>query len=430
MYKDYSNDIWDYLIYMPYMPSRSDRDALLGIEDKKRVKIWDYFFRIKPEDVGAPQQQEIKSIQEWVEAEINRHNQEIEGINLLINDLKRATGKEKLRRLIYGSGSLLLGFFLLNYVTSNLYLEKTLVFLCLSPIILYSLITLTGIAVLHINEGLRLREFKKQTRDLRDSHKEKVDVARKRIRNLRLHIKELQGQIPAPPSSLEVRQWLNEDFAKLWEKTKDATGLGNRLLTIRGLENPIPVLGPGELQHSERIPPQYTTQISLDKNKHLTARRAFYVGEYIEVLYGVYYLEYILIADDMLATRGLFYDFITATESSEQTTEQYYKDVVAIATTKEFRRISIDSEDQATIYIDDAPTFTLSLADGEKRTVTFVNEKYFMGIKEKINISEDKISKIYWIRDSEKIADNAIKALRHRLRIHKGTSEDDADSQA
>jgi hypothetical protein len=79
------------------------------------------------------------------------------------------------------------------------------------------------------------------------------------------------------------------------------------------------------------------------------------------------------------------------------------------------------------IYVDDAPTFVLSLADGEKRTVTFVNEKYFKEIKEKIDISEDNISKIYWIQDSQIAAENAIKALRFRLRKHKGTTEEDSD---
>jgi hypothetical protein len=107
--------------------------------------------------------------------------------------------------------------------------------------------------------------------------------------------------------------------------------------------------------------------------------------------------------------------------------EQYYRDVVAIATAKEFRKISVDGGGKDVIYMDDAPTFVLSLADGEKRTVTFVNEKYFKEIKEKIDISEDNISKIYWIQDSQKTVENAIKALRFRLRKHKGTSEDDSD---
>src|SRR5690349_18880300 len=95
-----------------------------------------------------------------------------------------------------------------------------------------------------------------------------------------------------------------------------------------------------------------------------------------EVLYGVYYLEHILIADDMLATYGLFYDFITGKCHAEQITEQYYQDVVAITTTHEFRKIPFGVDAQETKYVEDAPTFTLSLASGEHRTVTFVSRKY------------------------------------------------------
>jgi hypothetical protein len=437
VYKEYSKDMWDYLIHMPYMPSRFDRDILLKNEDKRRVKIWDYFFRINPQDVGIPQQQEIKSLKEKIDNEIAIHDQKVKDINLSINELKRDMARAKLRRLAFGSISLSIGLSLLHYILTKLSLNIIFTISCVSPIFLYSLIMLIGIVFLGVNERAQINDLKEQIQRLHIINKEKVDIARKRIRILEVYIKELQRQIPDPPSDEEVRHWLTEDFTRLWNKSKDSTGLGTRLLNIRDLKNPIPILGPGELQRPERLPPQYTVEINLDLNKHLTARRAFYFDTHldsyvfpemrVEVLYGVYYLEYILIADDMLATHGLFYDFITGKESSEQTTEQYYKDVVAIATAKEFRKISIDGGGKDIIYIDDAPTFVLSLADGEKRAVTFVNEKYFKEIKEKIDISEDNISKIYWIQDSQKIAENAIKALRFRLRKHKGTSEDDSD---
>jgi len=65
----------------------------------------------------------------------------------------------------------------------------------------------------------------------------------------------------------------------------------------------------------------------------------------------------------------------------------------------------------------------MALASGDHRTVTFVSEKYFLKIKDKIDLTEENVSKIYWIRDSEKVADHAIKALRYYLRLHKGTEE-------
>jgi hypothetical protein len=123
----------------------------------------------------------------------------------------------------------------------------------------------------------------------------------------------------------------------------------------------------------------------------------------------------------MLATYGFFFDFITGKTVAEKITEQYYKDVVAILTIKEYREISVGVETDEKIHINDAPTFTLSLASGEQRTVTFVNANYFLGIRDKLNISETEIRDIYWVRDSEVIAENAIRALRYHLRQHKGS---------
>lgn len=423
-YREYSKDVWDYLIYMPYMPSRSDRDNLSNDVDKKRVKIWDYFFRIKPEDVGIPQSQEIADLKKSIDNEIVIHDQRVKDTKSAIENLRKLAAREEFKRLVYGLASLLLGFLFARYILLRLNLSFPFMIGCLVPFWVYSLVMFIGAGILLINERSQVRDYTRQIRNLHIQTKDNINISVRRIRYLETLTRELKGQIPIPPADTDVRTWLNEDFERLWNRSKEVTGLGTRLLNIRDSRNPIPVLGPGELQHSSRIPPQFTAQVDPNRNKHLLARRAFYFEDYVEVLYGVYYIEYILIADDMLATCGLFYDFIRGKESSEQTTEQYYKDVVAIATTKEFRQISVDSSGQDIIYLDDAPTFTLSLADGEKRTVTFVNEKYFKGIKEKINISEDSISKIYWIRDSEKIADNAIKALRFRLRIHKGTYED------
>jgi hypothetical protein len=71
------------------------------------------------------------------------------------------------------------------------------------------------------------------------------------------------------------------------------------------------------------------------------------------------------------------------------------------------------------VYIEDAPTFTMSLASGEQRVVTFVNEQYFLKIKDKIGLTEDEVGNIVWVKQSRLLADSAIKALRHYLRLHK-----------
>ena len=322
--RSYSKDIWDYLIHMPYMPSRLDRDELLKSGQEKRVKIWDYFFRVKPEDVGLPQIREIAILRKSINEEIIAHDQKVSEINSSISTLKRNAARENLGNFLYVLGDIFLGWLLWRYILMQLNPSVTIIFICISPLLLFGLIIIARIVMLLVTSKFRIRNYERQIINLNAFTKDKIDADRKRIRILETYIRELKQQIPVPPTDKEVRRWLNEDFKELWDKSKIVTGLGTRLLNIRNSINPIPVLGPAELQHSDRIPPQYTTQVDPDRNKHLIARRAFYYDEYIEVLYGVYYLEYILSADDMLATYGLFYDFIRGKESSEQTTEQYY----------------------------------------------------------------------------------------------------------
>ena len=78
-YRIYSPDLWDYLGDMPYMPSRHDRDELIRSGKEKRVRVWDYFFRVEPDDVGKPQKKEIDSIDKTISAEILRNSTPIPG---------------------------------------------------------------------------------------------------------------------------------------------------------------------------------------------------------------------------------------------------------------------------------------------------------------------------------------------------------------
>jgi hypothetical protein len=437
-YPEYPKDIWDYLAYeddLPYMPSRQDRDALLDENvEKHRVQIWDYFFRIKPEDVGLPQQREIQSIRKSLQEFIDVYTQDIRELKNKINELNRIIFFAKLKRALLGFGFLAFGLVIFFRYLVNV---NSIYFYCISfPLLLFGVIAFLSIRFTARDERRAKSGFEDRLIEKKQQKDARVNRDVKRIRVLDEAIDTLKLQLPEPPYDYVVREWLTQDFRELWKKAIEKTGLGSdRLVEIRAIDsqgnpvkadNPIGVLGPGELQHPERIPLSFTKNINPDLNKHLTARRAFHVPEYQdkwEVLYGIYYAEYILIADDMMATYGLFFDFITKSISSEQITEQYYKDVVAISISNEFRTLNLGVDSQDVIYIEDAPTLTLSLASSEHRTVTFVNENYFMKIKEKINISEDNVSKIYWIQDSQKIADNAIKALRAHLRKHKGTDQ-------
>jgi hypothetical protein len=109
--------------------------------------------------------------------------------------------------------------------------------------------------------------------------------------------------------------------------------------------------------------------------------------------YGVYNVELILVGDDVLATYGTLYDFISGRQSGERTTSQHYTDVVQIRSLKDYREIEIDSSEK--IFIDNIPSLTLSFMNGDKIDIIFPDEEYF------------------------KRADNIIKVIRHKVDLAK-----------
>jgi hypothetical protein len=427
VYKEYSKDIWDYLGDMPYMPTRADRDRLLASDDPARVQIWDYFFRIKPKDVGKPQKEEIKAIEECIIEEISEHIKKQKEIGDFIKENKRIILWKRLKNSLYGGGCFILTASVYRFTINN-NLSIDWVIACTSPFLIIGLALWLAIAVVGWNEKREIRDSRAQSVLLRKLHDESIKSKVERKNFLKLEIKQLKKQIPNPPPDREVHLWLMEHLGMVVEDAKRATGLVGKSLININSQNPILVFGPGELQDPERFPPTFTEinasdDVNFDIKRHLTARQAYERSSgRIDVLYGMYYLECILIAKDMLATYGLFYDFITGKSHAIETTEQYYKDVVSIIITNEFRWIERKDKEQCegrSLYVEDAPTFILSLASGENRTVTFVNEKYFLEIKDRINVLEENVSKIYLIQASQANADNAIKALRHQLRLHK-----------
>jgi len=428
-YIEYSKDIWDYLGDMSYMPSRADRDKL----DSARKQIWDYFFRIKPNDVGIPQKKEIKEIEKNILEEISKYIQKQKEIENSIKVQKRILFWKRFKYFLYGGSCLALAILAYRFTTNNNFnREWTLAFT--SPLLVLGSIFWLAISLVGWNEKRESRDLKRQSALLHELHNNKIKERVYRKNFLKLEIKELKRQIPNPPFDPDVYSWFIEHLKEVVEDSKRATGLISSNLIDIDSENPIPVFGPGELQNPERFPPTFTEinatdDINFDIKKHLTARRAIELPDgKIDVLYGIYYLECILIAKDMLATYGLFFDFITGKSHAVETTEQYYKDVVSIIITNEFRWIEKNENEQTGsrgLYVEDAPTFILSLASGENRTVTFVNEKYFLQIKDKIDLLEENISRIFLIGASRTYADNAIRAIRHRLRLHKALTNDE-----
>lgn len=414
----FSRDIWDYLNDMPYMPSRGDRDTLVKIaqEDKskiKRVKLWDYFFRIKPEDIGKPQKRALETILNYKTSQTLFLRADvmswyffslkvflIGGISWVI-----FLGHEKIKKVAQ------------NFIESVISICPS----CMSPNagsdfyvfldqfwIFSLLLTASSIAIASYHFYSHQTEIKKLE-----------EACEERIAYLNKSILSLQKRIPSPPSDVQVHEWLKEDLDILTQLAKEYTNLETRLVDLSdNAPNPLCIVGPAELQNQSRIPPQLRAQE--DKAKHRKARKIVFLPDGLfEDFYGTYYIQFILVASDMLGSYSCFYDFINNQYINARTSEEYYKDVVALNTREEYREIEVGS---TRLPIENAPTFEMSLASGDKIEVTFASKEYFMGINA-LEGNSLYINPEIWVRNPEVAAKTAIKALRLHLRKHKSVVE-------
>lgn len=441
-YISYSRDIWDYIKDLPYMPSRADRERLFLDEEKReRVKLWDYFFRIKPEDVGKPQREEIASIIKEIKKSIEECKQREKAILERINNLKSKAIKKVIKRSVWGCGILGIVLFLVSRTSA---FETTPApdkyIYCVIFSIAWLIILGMVIAVAYVagDDKKEARQIAVSLKEIRKAHFEKTNEATKRISALKKEVARLRRQIPTPLHGQDVRQWFDDELNELRDYTKTQVALVREIIEVQSddikakVENPLLVSGPGELQ--QIIPRRFLIDVNRDLNKHLGAKQAFLVEKksnndlkdfpydtLFDILYGVYFLEFIVIAEDMLVTHSFFYDFIDKKVVAEHTSEQYYEDVVALSIQKKSQEVSTRDIYGRVIsyFIEDSPTFTLSLKSGETHEVTFVSQNYFVNVRERLNISHDNVDRILWINKAKAITENVIKSLRYYLRQHK-----------
>lgn len=441
-YISYSRDIWDYIKDLPYMPSRADRERLfLDEEKRKRVKLWDYFFRIKPEDVGKPQRKEIASIIKEIRKSIEECKQREKAILERIKNLKGISIKKGINRFIWGCGILGIALFLVSRTSvfeTTPAPDKYIYCVIFSVAGLVILGMIIAVAYVAGHEKKEAGQIAVSLKEIRKAHFEKTNEAVRRISALKKEVARLRRQIPKPLHGKDVRQWFDNELDELRDYTKTQVALVRELIEVQSddikakIENPLLVSGPGELQ--QIIPRRFLLEVNRDLNKHLGAKQSYLVEKkssndlkdfpydtLFDILYGVYFLEFIVIAEDMLVTHSFFYDFIDKKVVAEHTSEQYYEDVVALSIQKESQEISTRDIYGRVIsyFIEDSPTFTLSLKSGETHEVTFVSQNYFINVREKLNISHDNVDRILWINKAKAITENVIKSLRYYLRQHK-----------
>ncbi len=378
--KQFSKDIWDYLGDMPYMPTRYDRDSLVKVAENdsrnaKRVHIWEYFFRINPDDVGKPHLAEIEALRRyWANSE-----QTLE-----------ATYQQRRNYFLVATFIGLTISLATPYIGLEKYQHWAIPFLLLGSITLIANLVIT------------MTKFK----TTRNHYQNEID-------KLNMAIGSLKKRIPTPPTDSQVHQWLQEDIERLTRQAIERTGLETRLVKLsEAADNPLCVIGPAELQDKKRIPLPFLAENN--RSKHLKARRLVVLPDgRFEDFYGIYHIQFILVADDMLGNYGCFYDFITGISSNEHTSELYYHDTVSLDTRQEYREVTVGS---VIIPIENAPTFGLVLKSGHRVEVTFANREYFLKLRRQDGNIHAPFDPKRWVRNPEIIVDNAIRALRLHLR--------------
>ncbi len=225
------------------------------------------------------------------------------------------------------------------------------------------------------------------------------------------------------------------------------------ILQRRAIPNPLLFVAPADLQQD--CPPIFHRG---DREKHLWARRPIrLVSGGKEILHGVYYIQFLLIGKDMVGMYACFFDFISGLRAGERTSEQYYADVVSIGIRSDFREMDLPAgffeavaeqgTQQLQEFIENAPTFTMSLTSGEKFEITMENvssKRYYWNyvsrlgdmdwLKSAADTAEEEATGLGHLPTAEEdlvllhgardVLETMLRALRAQLRKHKQTISD------
>lgn len=399
----FSNNFWDYLDDLEYMPSFHDR---VNTENRtkhekygNRVKIWDYFFRINSDDLGQPQRYCINLLKEFI---IN--------LTAISEEIKQQSGETKQ--------------YYIKRRDENLSKLKNLLFR-LQP------------NVAHLDEI-------KINKDSLDNVARQAEKVIQELEKSIIHLQTEANKI-VRPSDAEVRDWLDNDLRQIKQKSLEKMHLTNNELTatefrLSGETNPFTFSGPAQLQDLEKISKPYQPypkglsdeNISLlqvlpipDKAKHLLARQIINTQNSSEIMFAVHHIEHIAVGDTRLAQSSYFYDFVSGQVIGESIAEYYYQDIVSIQLNHEYRRVPMDYSKKKFVEVEDAPVFRMNFTDGHSHSVTFLNE----AVKQQLYMflgGEKSQSEASNFRNLEKVSEReenqfteTASFLRQKLRLFK-----------
>jgi hypothetical protein len=408
----HSTDIWDYLNEMPYMPARAGRDTLIrfaqaSADGIKRVRIWDYFFQIRKEDVGKPQLREIELRRQQKQTAQKKFDRQAQDARALFNKTRsqaNLAAREKFKRGLIGVVAIVL-VFVMAYLLKQQTLWYVGAAVFAATLGWYGFFYRVLWNLLRVAKRQHDATFEKLQAELNQA----FAISDHEIRLLAQEIDALRQQIPTPPPHEEIARYLQDDLDALIEQSFKRTGLDRR----QTANVPYSIFGPAELQKRDRIPKPLREPTDGDGQKHLTARQSVTLrdGKWID-LHGVYYVEILIIAPDVFANYGCFFDFINGETMAEHSSEQYYDSIVSLKISREYREISVGNQ---IIGIDDSPTFGLTLLSQDKIEVTFPTRGYFAGLS-RAGIRSAEFDLDRWALNPDDRAEEAIRALRIELR--------------
>lgn len=180
------------------------------------------------------------------------------------------------------------------------------------------------------------------------------------------------------------------------------------------LSNVFCIAAPAEIQGHEFIPRSYVATPGSDRAKHLSARRYGSLSDGRSAdFHAVYNVQFIIVADDVLASFRTTWDFVDGERRGEEARSQHYADVVAVQDYRGYREFQVSDPAGGaprTIFLDNAPTLKLSLTSSELFEVTWVSPEYFQKTHAPEGFDTERL-----FLDPVPAAENAIKAVRQRV---------------
>jgi hypothetical protein len=459
-FPEHPSSIWGYLGDMAYMPSARDRELLLrkatATGQAHRIRIWDYFFRPKAEDVGKSvrrEMQELRAQADSTETETTTRlhatrkrladleeawRSESAAVNAELQRIEAETGgrerKSTLTQIIIGelvgcSAVVFVTYGIISFILDRIAASGCSSFgwtVVLAPVVLIADLVVRTARQRRTPERIQARIATDQqyVRDRwsprdeplrRDIYADRARVAadeeilerlvphlRVRMARLKTLLDDLVEQIPVPPDETEVEGWLAADLRMLRKRGEDRHALDGRTTRFSGGEDVFVIQAPAEIQDPASIPVAYRDHA--DRGKHLRSRRIRQTaaGDRVEH-HGVFSYDVIFIGDAVLARYSVLFDFIEGEPIRESAPRQHYADFVMVEMRHEFREIQgTDSGEPLTVML---PSMILALSNGDRVTITVTTTAYFDAVDARAAANSDAYA----------VANGALKAITEKV---------------